>query len=170
MEIDVKTKHMFDLTTEQMFGSVRSETNKRSIGGRDLRFLSHPGGTFASWEQTHSAGPAKAGEWQIGDQEETRMISQRSTSARALVIISTTVAAFVLLLATAVHAMTGGDPLATVDYRVHAGDTLWSISVDTIAPGEDVRGMISTIQDLNDLPTSLIRVGEVLQIPSPDEA
>ncbi|MEA2023855.1 MAG: LysM peptidoglycan-binding domain-containing protein [Actinomycetota bacterium] len=98
------------------------------------------------------------------------MISQRSTSARALVIISTTVAAFVLLLATAVHAMTGGDPLATVDYRVHAGDTLWSIAVDTIAPGEDVRGMISTIQDLNDLPTSAILVGEVLQIPSHDEA
>ncbi|MCJ7780000.1 MAG: LysM peptidoglycan-binding domain-containing protein [Acidimicrobiia bacterium] len=98
------------------------------------------------------------------------MISQRSTSARALVIISTTVAAFVLLLATAVHAMTGGDPLATVEYRVHAGDTLWSIAADTIAPGEDVRGMISTIQALNDLPTSAIRIGEVLEIPSPDGA
>ncbi len=98
------------------------------------------------------------------------MISQRNTSARALVIISTTVAAFVLLLATAVHAMTGGDPLATVDYRVHAGDTLWSIAVDAITPGGDVRGMISTIQELNDLPTSVIRVGEVLRVPSPREA
>ena len=98
------------------------------------------------------------------------MISQRSTSARALVIISTTVAAFVLLLATAVHAMTGGDPLATVDYRVHAGDTLWSIASDAVTPGGDVRGMISTIQDLNDLPSPVIRAGEVLHVPSADEA
>jgi LysM repeat protein len=98
------------------------------------------------------------------------MISQRSTSARALVIISTTVAAFVLLLATAVHAMTGGDPMATVDYRVHAGDTLWSIATESIAPDGDVRSMISTIQELNDLPTSMIRVGEVLQVPSPLES
>ena len=98
------------------------------------------------------------------------MISQRSTSARALVIISTTVAAFVLLLATAVHAMTGGDPLATVDYRVHAGDTLWSIASDAVTPGGDVRGMISTIQDLNNLPSPVIRAGEVLQVPSAHEA
>ncbi|MEA2009337.1 MAG: LysM peptidoglycan-binding domain-containing protein [Actinomycetota bacterium] len=98
------------------------------------------------------------------------MISQRSTSARALVIISTTVAAFVLLLATAVHAMSGGDPLATVDYRVHAGDTLWSIATETIDPGGDVRSMISTIQDINDLPTSVIRTGEILQVPAPPEA
>ena len=98
------------------------------------------------------------------------MVSQRSTSARALVIISTTVAAFVLLLATAVHAMTGGAPVATVDYRVHSGDTLWAIASDTITPGGDVRGMISTIQELNDLSTSAIRAGEVLQIPSPDDA
>jgi LysM repeat protein len=97
------------------------------------------------------------------------MISQRSTSARALVIISTTVAAFVLLLATAVHAMTGGDSLATVDYRVHAGDTLWSIASESITPGGDVRGMISTIQELNGLATSAISTGEVLQVPFPDE-
>jgi LysM repeat protein len=98
------------------------------------------------------------------------MIPQRSTSARALVIISTTVAAFVLLLATAVHAMTGGASVATVDYRVDAGDTLWSIAADAISPGGDVRAMISTIQDLNGLPTSMIRIGEVLQVPAPHDA
>ncbi len=94
------------------------------------------------------------------------MISQRSTSARALVIISTTVVAFVLLLATAVHAMTGSEPLATSDYRVHGGDTLWSIATETVTPGGDVRSMVSTIQELNDLATSAIRAGEVLQVPS----
>ncbi len=161
---------MFDLTNEQMFDSVHCNTNKRSVGGRDLRFLSHPGGTFALWAQAHRTGPTRVGIRQVGDQEETRMISQRSTSARALVIISTTVAVFVLLLATAVHAMTGGDPLATVDYRVHTGDTLWSIASDTITPGGDVRGMISTIQELNDLSTSAIQAGEVLLIPGLHEA
>ncbi len=161
---------MFDLTTEHMFGSVRDDTNRRSAGGRDLRFLSHPGGTFASWAKPTAQGRRESANGRLANEEETRMISQRSTSARALVVISTTVVAFVLLLATAVHAMTGGDPLATVEYRIHAGDTLWSIAADTISPGEDVRGMISTIQELNDLPTSVIRVGEVLQIPSPDGA
>lgn len=169
MESDAQTKHMFDLTSEQMFDSVPPSTNRRSVG-RDFRFLSHPHGTFVLWAQAHRTGPARVGERQVGDQEETRMISQRSTSARALVIISTTVAAFVLLLATAVHALTGGDPLATVDYQVHAGDTLWSIASETITPGGDVRSMIATIRDLNELPTSVIRVGEILQIPSPEGA
>ena len=161
---------MFDLTTEQMFDSVCGDANRRSGGGRAFRFLSHPDSTFALWARAHRTGPARVGEQQIGDQEETRMISQRSTSARALVIISTTVAAFVLLLATAVHAMTGGDPLATVDYRVHSGDTLWSIASDAVTPGGDVRSMISTIQDLNDLPSPVIRSGEVLQVPVAHEA
>lgn len=94
------------------------------------------------------------------------MISQRSTSARALVIISTTVAVFVLLLATAVHAMSAGGPMPTADYRVHAGDTLWSIASGLTAPQEDVRGTIAIIRDLNDLSTSTIRIGEVLLIPA----
>ena len=95
------------------------------------------------------------------------MISQRSTSARALVIISTTVAVFVLLLATAVHAMSAGSPMPTTDYRVHAGDTLWSIASVMTAPEDDVRGTIATIRDLNDLSISTIRIGEVLLIPAP---
>jgi Tfp pilus assembly protein FimV len=96
------------------------------------------------------------------------MISQRSTSARALVIISTTVAAFVLLLATAVHAMSTGVPAATDDYRVHAGDTLWSIASDATDPGGDVRSLVSEIRDLNGLSTSAITVGDVLLVPAAD--
>ena len=95
------------------------------------------------------------------------MISQRSTSARALVIIPTTVAVFVLLLATAVHAMSTGDPAATTDYRVHAGDTLWSIAAEVTEPGGDVRGMVAEIRGVNDLPTSAIRIGQVLAVPVP---
>ncbi|MGB9357030.1 MAG: LysM peptidoglycan-binding domain-containing protein [Acidimicrobiia bacterium] len=93
------------------------------------------------------------------------MISQRSTSVRALVVISTTVAAFVLLLATAVHAMTGGTPVATVDYRVHAGDTLWSIATEITDPGGDVRSAVATIEAYNDLDGAFLQVGQTLSIP-----
>ena len=93
------------------------------------------------------------------------MISQRSTSARALVIISTTVAAFVLLLATAVHAMTSGGPISAVDYRVHAGDTLWSIATDVTEAGQDVRSTISMIEQLNGLDGALLQIGQTLSVP-----
>ena len=98
------------------------------------------------------------------------MISQRSTSVRALVIISTTVAAFVLLLATAVNALSSGDPIATVDYRVHAGDTLWSIASEITEPGQDVRSMISTIEGLNELDGAYLQIGQTLSIPDPADA
>ena len=93
------------------------------------------------------------------------MITQRSTSLRALVIISTTVAAFVLLLATAVHAMTGGAPAPTVDYRVHAGDTLWSIAAEITDPGGDVRSTVATIEAYNGLEGAFLQVGQTLSIP-----
>ena len=93
------------------------------------------------------------------------MITQRSTSVRALVIISTTVAAFVLLLATAVHAMTGGGPIPSVDYRVHAGDTLWSIATEITDSGEDVRATIATIESLSGLDGAVLQIGQTLQIP-----
>jgi Tfp pilus assembly protein FimV len=85
-----------------------------------------------------------------------------------LVIISTTVAAFVLLLATAVHAMSTVVPAATDDYRVHAGDTLWSIASDATDAGGDVRSVVSEIRDLNGLATSDITVGDVLLVPAAD--
>jgi len=96
------------------------------------------------------------------------MISQQSTSVRALVVISTTVAAFVLLLATAVHAMTGGTSVSTVDYRVHAGDTLWSIAAEITDPGGDVRSTIATIEASNGLDGALLQVGQTLSIPDTD--
>ncbi len=92
------------------------------------------------------------------------MISQRSASALALVIISTIVVMLVLLLATAVHAV-GGSPVETIEYQVRSGDSLWSIA-DTIAEdGEDLRGVVATIRHLNDLSTVVIRPGDVLELP-----
>jgi len=94
------------------------------------------------------------------------MITERSASARALVIISTIVAVLVLLLATAVHAFVGSGPLETTAYEVRAGDSLWSIAEGVAADDADPRAVVAAIRDLNDLPGSLIHPGDVLQIPA----
>ena len=94
------------------------------------------------------------------------MITERSASARALVIISTIVAVLVLLLATAVHAFSGSGPIDTFDYRVRSGDSLWSIA-ENITPGDaDVRGVVASIRDLNDIPGAVIHAGDVIVVPS----
>ena len=94
------------------------------------------------------------------------MISQRSASARALVIISTIVAALVLLLATAVHAFGGAAPIDVVDYQVRGGDTLWSIAEDIAPADADVRSVVASIRDLNDLPGAMIFAGDIIEVPA----
>ena len=94
------------------------------------------------------------------------MISQRSASARALVIISTIVVMLVLLLATAVHAFSSTPDIDTVTYQVRTGDSLWSIA-ETIAPVDaDLRSVVSTIRELNDLPGAMIHAGDLLEVPA----
>lgn len=106
------------------------------------------------------------------------MVRRSNTRARALVIISTTVVALVLLLATAVYAFTGPVRIegagygvesvveSVAEYRVRAGDTLWGIAADHTEPGGDVRRGVALIMELNDLEGSLIRAGEVLVVPA----
>ena len=120
-------------------------------------FVSHPGGTFEAWAQ-----PTKDG----GPPRRQHEMTQQSASARALVIISTIVAALVLLLATAVHAFGGSDPVATDIYRVQGGDTLWSIASDVAEPGSDLRAVVADIRRLNDLPGPVIHAGDLLAVPA----
>jgi LysM repeat protein len=94
------------------------------------------------------------------------MVRRSNTRARALVIISTTVVALVLLLATAVYAFTEPVPTDGTEYRVQVGDTLWDIVVDHTEPGGDVRRGVALIMEMNDLDGSLIRTGEVLVVPA----
>jgi LysM repeat protein len=94
------------------------------------------------------------------------MISRRSASARALVIISTIVAGLVLLLATAVHAFAGSAPIDTVDYRVQSGESLWSIAEDVAPADADIRAVVSTIRHLNELDEAVIHAGDVLEVPA----
>ena len=84
--------------------------------------------------------------------------------SRILVIISTFVAALVLLLASSV--MAAGPEPATVDYHVRAGDTLWTIAEGVSPVDADVRGVISEIRHLNELDSSLIVPGQVLAVPT----
>jgi LysM repeat protein len=91
------------------------------------------------------------------------MTRQPTVPMRMLVIISIAVAAL-LLLASAVQAT--GDPVATIDYRVETGDTLWSIAAES-GVGDDLRSTISVIKRLNDLDGSVIYAGQVLELPAP---
>jgi LysM repeat protein len=93
------------------------------------------------------------------------MISRRSASARALVIISTIVAGLVLLLATAVHAFAGSTPIDTVDYQVRSGESLWSIAEEVARPNADIRAVVATIRHLNELDDAVIHAGDVLELP-----
>ena len=102
------------------------------------------------------------------------MVRRSNTRARALVIISTTVVALVLLLATAVYAFTGPVPTDGTEpgtehgaeYQVRAGDTLWGIAADHTEPGGDVRRGVALIMEMNDLDGSVIRPGELLVVPA----
>jgi hypothetical protein len=148
-----------------MFDTVSVEANMCSVVVE--AFLSHPARMFAPWAGAHAQGRQKPANGRTAYEEEPRMVTQRSTSVRALVIISTTVAALVLLLATAVHAFSSTEAVPTAQLRVHAGDTLWSIAGDIAEPGGDVRAIVATIRDLNDMSSSVIHVGDVLIVPGP---
>ena len=85
--------------------------------------------------------------------------------SRVLIVISTVVVALVLLLASSVQATP--ELFETADYKVHSGDNLWSIADDHTPEGQDVRNMIEAIKRLNDLESSVIHPGQVLEIPLP---
>ena len=50
-------------------------------------------------------------------------------------------------------------------YQVQAGDTLWTIARREVGPEGDPRPLIADIHDLNGLPTSALRTGQVLVLP-----
>lgn len=87
--------------------------------------------------------------------------------SRFLVIISTFVVALVLLLASSV--MAAGPEPETADYRVRSGDTLWAIAEVVAEHGEDVRGVVAEIRDLNDLDSSVIVPGQILLVPADED-
>ncbi|MCP3973539.1 MAG: LysM peptidoglycan-binding domain-containing protein [bacterium] len=83
--------------------------------------------------------------------------------SRVLIVISTVVVALVLLLASSVQATP--ELLETSDYKVRAGDNLWEIADDVTPEGRDVRNTIEAIKRLNDLDSSVIHPGQLLEVP-----
>jgi len=88
--------------------------------------------------------------------------------SRFLVIISTFVAALVLLLASSV--MAAGPEPETANYRVRSGDTLWAVAEVVADDDADIRDVIAQIRDLNELDSSLIAPGQTLLVPAGGES
>ena len=81
-----------------------------------------------------------------------------------LLILLTAVGAVFLLLSGRVEASIPKDP--PTSYRVVSGDTLWDIAGEIAAPEDDIRNVIESIKDLNDLHSSSIRQGQILLLPA----
>jgi hypothetical protein len=59
-------------------------------------------------------------------------------------------------------------PSAPTEVRVHAvqpGETLWGFAEEVARPGEDVRHAVARLQELNEMSTGAVRVGELLLLP-----
>ena len=97
------------------------------------------------------------------------MTISASTPLRVVVLLTSIALALLLLLAGSVAAGTAPVTVdavaASVEHRVEAGDTLWSIAAGHTPPGEDVRATIHDIKAANELESSVIAVGQVLVIP-----
>ena len=89
--------------------------------------------------------------------------------SRVLIVISTVVAALVLLLASSVMATFDaadvGESYPIGEYEVRAGDNLWDIAGQHTSSDRDVRNTIEAIKRLNHLESSTIHPGQVLEIP-----
>ena len=102
------------------------------------------------------------------------MTISTNTRTRVVVLLTSVALALVLLLAGAVVAR-ADDPTAPVvaettlvAHTVLPGDTLWDIAGEHVAQGDDVRNLIEDIKRINDLDSSVIVPGQVLQVPLSD--
>lgn len=66
--------------------------------------------------------------------------------------------------ATAV-ASSPGEPTEVRVHAVQPGETLWGFAKEVAEPGEDVRHAVARLQDLNEMSSGTVRVGELLLLP-----
>lgn len=66
--------------------------------------------------------------------------------------------------ATAV-ASSPGEPTEVRVHAVQPGETLWGFAREVAEPGEDVRHAVARLQDLNNMSSGAVRVGELLLLP-----
>lgn len=59
------------------------------------------------------------------------------------------------------------DPaIAVTTATVMEGETLWHFAKEIAAPDEDLRDVVALIQDLNDLPSAELQIGQQLLLPA----
>jgi hypothetical protein len=66
--------------------------------------------------------------------------------------------------ATAV-ASSPGEPTEVRVHAVQPGETLWGFARQVAEPGEDVRHAVGRLQELNEMSSGALRVGELLLLP-----
>jgi len=57
-------------------------------------------------------------------------------------------------------------PVATTEYVVDAGDTLWNIARSNMSAPADIRSVVVEIQDLNGIDGGAIYPGQVILVPT----
>lgn len=75
---------------------------------------------------------------------------------------------FVAPMATWGATAVASSPGAPTEVRVHAvqpGETLWGFAQQVAGPGEDVRDAVGRLQELNEMSSGAVRVGELLLLP-----
>ncbi|MBE1876421.1 LysM peptidoglycan-binding domain-containing protein [Myceligenerans pegani] len=83
----------------------------------------------------------------------------------AVAVVALVLAAPVVWGATAV----ASSPAEPVEVRAHAvepGETLWGLAASVAEPGQDVRDVVRQLQDLNDLTSGGLTVGQTLYVPA----
>ncbi|GAA2221896.1 hypothetical protein GCM10010413_12800 [Promicromonospora sukumoe] len=58
-----------------------------------------------------------------------------------------------------------GEPTEVRVHAVQPGETLWGFAQEVAEPGEDVRQAVARLQDLNEMSSATVRVGELLLLP-----
>ncbi|MGQ0849824.1 MAG: LysM peptidoglycan-binding domain-containing protein [Actinomycetota bacterium] len=86
--------------------------------------------------------------------------SHQLPSLRLLILLTALIAVF-LLISGRVDASR-----PAFEYVVRPGDTVWELAGRVAESGEDIRTVVSAINEINGLSGGLIRPGQVLSLPT----
>ncbi|MBO0607456.1 LysM peptidoglycan-binding domain-containing protein [Myceligenerans salitolerans] len=90
-------------------------------------------------------------------------------TARGRFVVAVAALALVAPVAWGATTAVAGAPAEPVEVRAHAvepGETLWELAASVARPGQDVRDVVRRLQELNDLPTGGLTVGQTLYVPA----
>jgi hypothetical protein len=92
-------------------------------------------------------------------------LTRRGRVAVLLALVTLLLVAFSLgKIGTQAAPRSHGRPAALATTTVHPGESLWAVA-KRVAPGQDPRGVIARLQDVNHLDGATVRAGQLLLIP-----